>query len=164
MSDDLKNIYKAANKLAFYFDDKTPRDLYRGQTSTEERKGTPVLYPNPGFTRKHGPPRLPDVQVFIRQIEKAEGGIVEEKWVKGCRTMRGDYRGVSTFSKVTMPSMTWYRLPKDTDIPVALAVTQDGTNEERGIHYTIAPKDDMPLSLYQVWLNELNAKLSQAEV
>jgi hypothetical protein len=80
---------------------------------------------------------------------------------KGCRTTRGDYRGISTFDSrnENLRGFTWYKLPQATPIPEPLAITQDTDYLDKANHFTIAPKDDMPLGLFQVWLNALNAVL-----
>jgi hypothetical protein len=152
VSDELKRIYAAANKPQYYFDDKTPRDLFRGQSSSEAGRGLPVLYPNPGFARRDGSVRLPDVQVVERDGRKI---------VLGCRCVSGDYRGVSTFDRknTSLKGFHWHRLPKDTPIPDPLAITQDSDFTDRANHFTVAPKDDMPLELFQVWLNQLAAQM-----
>ncbi|HET8726816.1 MAG TPA: hypothetical protein VFO41_04810 [Alphaproteobacteria bacterium] len=148
MSDDLKRIYEEAGRQAYYFDQHVPRDLFRGQSKSEAKKGLPVIYPNPGFARKGGPPRLPDVEIVERDGKQI---------VKGCRSISGDYRGVSTFDRKNpaLRGFSWYKLPEGTDIPEALAITQDSDFRNRANHFTIAPKDDMPLPLFQVWLNAL---------
>lgn len=80
--------------------------------------------------------------------------------VKGCRTTAGEYRGISTFDKMReFPGFKWYKLPAGTKIPEALAITQDSAKPNESNHYTIAPKDDMPLELFQKWLNVLNLAL-----
>lgn len=148
MTDDLRRIYEAAGRLRYYFDDKVPRDLFRGQTRTEAKQGLPILYPNPGFTTKSGRERRPDVEIVERDGKQI---------VKGCRCVKGDYRGISTFDRMnpTLSGMKWYRLPESTDIPEALAITQDEDRSDKPNHFTIAPKDDMALPLFQVWLNAL---------
>jgi hypothetical protein len=148
MSDVLKNLYRDANSLRYYFDDAVPRDLFRGRSKSEAKQGLPLLHPNPGFTRKDGSVRLPDVKVVERDGRQV---------VLGCRCLAGDYRGVSTFDRknTKLGGFTWHRLPKDTPIPAALAITQDSDFSDRANHFTIAPKDDMPLELFQVWLNDL---------
>jgi hypothetical protein len=155
MSEALKNIYREAGKLQYYFDQKVPCDLYRGQSSAERKNGAPIVYPNPGFTRRDGTVREPDVKVVDRD---------GKKFVLGCRCIRGDYRGVSTFDRINpnLGGFTWYELPKDTDIPDALAITQDSDFKDRANHYTVAPKDDMELGLFQVYLNALAAKMVKA--
>src|SRR4051812_9939632 len=70
--------------------------------------------------------------------------------VKGCRTMSGDYRGVSVFDrKNTRLPFDWFKIPQGTALPEPLACTRDGALESSSaVHYTIAPKDDMSLSLF----------------
>jgi hypothetical protein len=152
MSEALRRIYEEKGLLKYYFDKDVPRDLFRGQSKTEAKQGLPILYPNPGFTPKGKPPRLPDVEI----VE-----VDEKKIVKGCRTTRGDYRGVSTFDRKNpnLGGFAWYKLPKATPIPEALAITQDSDLANKANHFTVAPKDDMPLDLFQVWLNALNKAL-----
>lgn len=154
MSDDLKNLYNEAGRLSSYFDKAVPRDLFRGQSRAEAKQGQPVLYPNPGFKRKDGSVRLPDVQVVEREGKKI---------VLGCRCIHGDYRGVSTFDRknLGLPGFRWFRLPKGTEIPEALAITQDSNFKDRPNHFTVAPKDDMPLDLFQVWLNTLGNAMTE---
>ena len=154
MSDDLKNIYKEAGHLAYYFDKAVPCDLFRGQSRTESRQGQPVLYPNPGFKRKDGSQRLPDVCIVERDGKKI---------VLGCRCIHGDYRGVSTFDRknTALAGFRWFKLSKGTDIPEAIAITQDSNFKDRANHFTIAPKDDMPLDLFQVWLNTLGNHMAE---
>ncbi|HEV8028691.1 MAG TPA: hypothetical protein VGP50_14750 [Stellaceae bacterium] len=154
MPDDLRRIYEAEGRAHFYFDDKVPRDLFRGQTRTEEKQGLPILYPHPGYKKKDGSERLPDVLVIERDGQQI---------VKGCRCTQGDYRGVSTFDQKSgnLRGARWYRLPKSTAIPEALAITQDTDRTDRPNHFTIAPKDDMPLPLFQVWLNALARRMTE---
>jgi len=148
VSDELKNLYRDADSLRFYFDDAVPRDLFRGQSKSEAKQGLPVLHPNPGFKRKDGSVRLPDVKVVQREGKQV---------VLGCRCLAGDYRGVSTFDRknTKLGGFTWHRLAKGVAIPKALAIMQDSDFTDRANHFTIAPKDDMPLDLFQVWLNDL---------
>ncbi len=158
MSNVLKDIYKSKGKLENYFDDKTPVDLWRGQKRDLIKKKRGALYPElDGFTRGDGTFRIPDVEVFKRESD----GVT---MVRGCRCVagEGDYRGVSTFD--VMPdlgkSFMYFRIPGGTAIPEALAVTKDTFNRRfGGYHYTVAPKDDMPLSLFLVWLGAIEASL-----
>jgi hypothetical protein len=153
-SDKLKKIYEAEGKLKYFFDDKVPRDLFRRQKRSEAKKGVPALHPDlVGFTRKDGSQRLPDVEVI-------------DGMVQGCRCTKGDYRGISLSDmKQDLPGMKWYKLPglphKEIEIPAALAITQDGDQKGKPNHYTIAPKDNMPLPLFLVWLNALERHLTE---
>ena len=136
MSDDLKNIYQNAGRIAYYFDSIVPCDLFRGQSRTETKQGQPILYPNPGFERKDGSQRLPDVRIIERDGKKI---------VLGCRCIHGDYRGVSTFDRknTALPGFRWFKLPKDKKIPEAITITQESNFTDRANHFTVAPKDDM---------------------
>jgi toxin CcdB len=105
-----------------------------------------------GIARK----RLGQVRVADVLIETIDG----KEIVRGCRTVKGQFRGVSTFDrKGRFAGFKWYKLSAGTTIPEALAITQDGTSRTEANHYTIAPKDDMPLALFQVWLNVFNFAL-----
>ena len=154
MSDDLKNIYRDAGRIAYYFDSIVPCDLFRGQSRTEAKQGQPILYPNPGFERKDGSRRLPDVRIIERNGKKI---------VLGCRCIHGDYRGVSTFDRknTALPGFRWFKLPEGKEIPKAVAITQESDFKDRANHFTVAPKDDMPLELFQVWLNTLGSYMAE---
>jgi hypothetical protein len=130
-----------------------PRELYRRQNKTEVKQGLPILYPHPGLRRGAGSERLPDVLVV------EEDG---KKIAKGCRCVNGEYRGISTFDQKDGAGYRWYKLPKSTGIPEALAITE-GSDRPVGVtnHFTIAPKDDMPLPLFQVWLNALGRHMTE---
>jgi hypothetical protein len=156
MSEELKAIYQEAGLLQYHFDQLVPRDLFRGQSRTEEKGGYPVLYPNPGFIRPDKSVRLADVKIVERNGQQI---------VKGCRCIRGDYRGVSTFDRKNpvLRGFKWYKLSQGAEILEALAITQDSDYKYRPNHFTIAPKDDMPLTLFQVWLNALTAQMSLDE-
>lgn len=152
MSDELKDIYKKEGKLKYFFDDYTPRDLFRAQKQSEAK--SPILFPHPGFSRKNGPDRLPDVKVVDRN---------GKKFVLGCRCTKGDYRGVSTFDAInpSLKDFAWYKLPKGAEIPPALAITQDSDLSWKANHYTIAPKDDMSLEHFQMLLDTLAKHLKK---
>ena len=156
MSTELRKIYEQAGLLKYYFDEKVPCDLYRGRSRQEEKKNLPILYPNPGFKRADGTVRIADVE-----IEERDG----KQIVKGCRCIHGDYRGVSTFDRPNpnLMGFTWRRLPKGAPVPEALAITQDSDLKDKANHYTVAPKDDMPLELFQVWLNALAKNMAPAD-
>ena len=86
---------------------------------------------------------------------------------RGLRQVKGHHRGMSVFDKADLRlPFTWYRIPANTKIPKSLAVTRDEdwtppakTSEEEAqrdpVHYTVAPKDDMPLSLFLQHLREM---------
>jgi hypothetical protein len=78
--------------------------------------------------------------------------------VKGCRNSRGDHRGLSLNNKVDLKQghYVWFEIIKNTDIPPGLAVIRDAAPGGDGYaHYTVAPKDDMPLSLFLANLGSL---------
>lgn len=148
MSDDLKNIYLAAGVGERFWDTSTPTALWRAQKKTEFDAGAMSLDPHPGNET-----RLADVRVVDRDNQRI---------VLGCRCIKGDYRGVSTFDL----KVTWYgakttkhfKIPADTGIPPGLAVTKDYQNDHGAFHYTIAPKDDMPLPLFLQHLKTMHQK------
>lgn len=155
MTDKLKLIYEAENKLRYYFDKTVPVDLYRGQNNKEAKGQFPLLYPNPGFTRADGFVRLPDVLIEIRDGQEI---------VRGCVATKGHYRGISTFDKKgRFGGFKWYILPAGTVIPEALAITQDTDYPNEPNHFTIAPKNDMPLALFNAWLKVLNLQMKPAD-
>jgi hypothetical protein len=78
--------------------------------------------------------------------------------VKGCRNSRGDHRGLSLNNKVDLEQKhyVWFEIIKNTNIPAGLAVIRDAAPGGDGYaHYTVAPKDDMPLSLFLANLGSL---------
>ena len=114
MSNKLKKIYSSANKLDRYCDTKTPCKLYRGL-----KKGSAVglMVPTIFGFYKRNEPRNPDVfisdSVSTSPQFKTDGVLVTESksqpltheilkesdkyMVRGCRTMSGEYRGLSRF-------------------------------------------------------------------
>jgi hypothetical protein len=152
MSENLKKTYEQEGKLRFYFDQSVPQDLYRGQRASEVGSDSPIIFPHPGFSRKNGPNRPSDVKIEDR------GG---SKFVLGCRCVKGMYRGVSTFNGMNpvLKNFVWYKLPSGTEIPEALAITQDSNFANKINHFTIAPKDDMPLDLFLMYLGLLERSL-----
>ncbi|WKB54344.1 hypothetical protein [Eleftheria terrae] len=181
MSQELRRVYEKAGALDRYYDESTPVDLYRGR-----RKGdaTDLMQPTLiGWYTKQDL-RRPDVLAVNQQGQSPQyvgsdfGQLATEDqakpltadmlrnadklMVKGCRTMKGDHRGVSVFDKknTLLPKFEWYRLPAGTELPPALAVTRDApfATSSRPTHYTVAPKDDMPLSLFLQHLKGLAAK------
>lgn len=72
--------------------------------------------------------------------------------VKGCRTIRGDHRGMVVFDTANpqLKNFDWFEMAAGTGMPEALAVTRDAGRPipGRATQDTIAPKDDMPRSLF----------------
>ena len=161
MADELKAIYEKAGKIDRYFEDKTPVDLWRGQKRSNIKKGMTPMHPDlEGFTRKDGTVRQPDVKIYLREHDGAT-------MVKGCCGIHGDYRGVSTFGSLPQlgAGFEYYSIPKDTEIPNGLAVTKDEYNRRFGsYHYTFAPTNDMPLSLFLVWLKVVEENMNKVGV
>jgi len=174
---ELQNVYDKAKKSDRFFDTTTPVALFRGI-----KKGglgglmQPTLI---GFHLKRGP-RKPDVLLHDAKgsTPQYEGGDINraiilddsgeltrhilanagDYVVQGCRTLKGDHRGMSLFDK-TNPGLLfkWYCIPANAKIPPGIAITRDSDDIESDdpIHYTAAPKDDMPLSLFLQHLKDL---------
>lgn len=138
MTNELRKVYVAAGLGDRFWDDATPTSLWRAQKKSDFDRNAMLLEPHPGSET-----RTADVRVVERD---------KQQFVLGCRCVKGDYRGVSTFDM----KGTWFgsrttqhfRIPADTQIPPGLAVTRDHRNAQGAYHYTIAPKDDMPRSLF----------------
>jgi hypothetical protein len=84
--------------------------------------------------------------------------------VRGCRASTGDYRGVSVFDEpgVVHKKYEWFSIPEGTPIPPGLAVTRDGKKRPGvQLHHTIAPKDDMPFTLFLQHLKGFEAALKK---
>ncbi|WP_338847508.1 hypothetical protein V8J88_02210 [Massilia sp. W12] len=151
----MQKAYENAGELHFFFDKVFPIDLWRGQKEKDYKAGVFPLQP---VTEKieliignKKRVRLPDVEVFEKN------GM---PWIKGCRsTKKGkQHWGVSLFDKPpSFAKNDWrnFKIPQDTPIPESIAVTQDGDSAERENHYSICPKDDMPLSLFIQHLKEI---------
>lgn len=148
MTDELKKIYFDAGLSDRFWDSATPVALWRAQKKSEFDQSRLPLEPHPGNET-----RLPDVQVVERDNQKV---------VLGCRCIKGDFRGVSTFDM----KVTWFGskttkhfvIPANTAIPPGLAVTKDHKNAQGAYHYTVAPKDDMPYSLFLQHLKTLSVQ------
>lgn len=183
MSDALKKKYEQAGQLANFFDKNVPTDLYRRRNVGDK---TPIMQPVLiGFGNPESP-REPDVYLtnekgLSPQYEGAtmlrEPGskpltrqIIEDATkyvVRGCRGPDTDFRGVSTFdmkNPFAPPNVEWFYIPEGTEIPPGLAVTADGKKfPGKPRHYTIAPKDDMPLPLFLQHLKGLAAMVKKAQ-
>lgn len=179
MSDELRNIYKGAGALDRYFEGTTPVDLYRGQKIGSH--GDFMLPTLIGWYARNEP-RNPDILLHNQKGNSpqyvnndfghlmTEGKELEltaeilrnadQYIVKGCRTMSGLHRGVSVFDKKNPRlKFDWYIILANSKLPDALAITRDDTRASKPtpIHYTIAPKDDMPLSLFLQYLRSMGA-------
>jgi hypothetical protein len=181
MSDELKKVYERAGSLAYFFEAATPTDLFRRRKVGDK---TPFMQPTLiGF----GPderPRLPDIHLSDESGKSPQfrdgGGIEREPaskpltkqivadaskyTVRGCRTIKGNYRGVSVFDAPAAMTRDaeWFYIPEGTDIPPGLAVTKDGDKMPgKALHYTIAPKDDMPFTLFLQHLKGFEAVLKK---
>jgi hypothetical protein len=183
MSDELKRIYAQEGKLHNFFEVVIPTDLFRGRKGS---CSLPFMLPTLlGWSKPR--PRPPDVLLVDSeggspQYEGDNGLVSEDRetmpktaelvdsasryTVKGCRsTYPGKHRGVSTFDRVHqgLRGFRWIKLPTGTPIPPGLAVTRDfdatraNPTSTDPRHYTIAPKNDMPLSLFLAHLRGLEA-------
>lgn len=149
MTDELKKIYAKEGKAGRYFDGETPCELFRGQHPDSLKRQEFILEPHRGFVKVN--PATGE-----RRERKADVAIVNRdgrEVVLGCRVTSGDFRGLSTFDKpVTwFDKPKWYNfsIPKGTKLPDSLAVVRDKFDYNKdATHYTIAPKDDMPLDLF----------------
>lgn len=184
MPDELKRVYEKAGALDRFYEGHTPIDLYRGRPKGTEDIMQPTVL---GFYRRATidgqPPRPRNPDVLLQdqagtspqfKDAKREALVVDDKkgtitaailrdadkyMVKGCRTMSGDFRGVSVFDR-TNPrlSFDWFKIGKGTELDKALACTRDGPlplESAEAVHYTIAPKDDMALSLFLQYLKAI---------
>lgn len=146
-TDDLKNIYIKAGKVDAFFDQKTPISLWRAQSNDDFKKEVFLMRPHPGYEKKDANgnvigTRLPDVKIVERS---------GQLFVLGCSTISGSFRGISLSDKRLPFKGIWYHylIPADTPIPPGLMITRDNLNQKTGItHYTIGPKNDMPLELF----------------
>jgi hypothetical protein len=176
-TNELRDVYTAANKSGRFFDTTTPVVLFRGiKRGSSAGLMQPTLI---GFHLKKGP-RKPDVLFRDGQgkTPQYEGGDINraialdesgdltrhilanagDYVVQGCRTIKGDHRGMSLFDKVNpVLSFKWYRIPANSKIPPGIALTRDAdaVHSELPIHYTAAPKDNMTLALFLQHLKEL---------
>ncbi|MDB5865731.1 MAG: hypothetical protein JWO70_3537 [Betaproteobacteria bacterium] len=181
MTDELRRVYEGAGALDRYFDQKTPVDLFRGRRQGD---ATDLMQPTLIGWYAKLEARDPDVLVvddkggspqytsgdLSELVTEGKGKPVtaeivrnaDKLVVKGCRTMVGNHRGVSVFDKTNpgLRNFDWFKLPGGTELPDAIAVTRDfsGATSAKPIHYTVAPKDDMPLSLFLQHLKGLAAK------
>ena len=148
MTNELREIYVAAGLSDRFWDTTTPTALWRAQKKTDFDAGEMALQPHPGSEI-----RLSDVKVVDRD---------NQQFVLGCRCIKGDYRGISTFDmKVTWfgsKTTKHFKIPADTKIPEGLAVTKDHKIPQGAFHYTIAPKDDMPLALFLQQLKTMSQR------
>lgn len=186
MSDELKKVYEKADASGRFFDGKTPVDLFRGRRTGDK---TELMQPTLIGWYVQLEARRPDVllegakdkvspqyangdvddELVIEGKKKPVTAEIlrhaDQYIVKGCRTMSGEHRGVSVFDKknTALKNFDWFKIPADTVIPEGLAVTRDAsyTFSAKPIHYTVAPKDDMTLSLFLQQLRSMANKAVQ---
>lgn len=186
MTDELKKVYENANALGRFFDTQTPVDVFRGRRTGDK---TELMQPTLIGWYVKLEARRPDVLIAgakdkvspqYQNGDLNDDLVTEDKKkpvtaeilrnadqyiVKGCRTMNGEHRGVSVFDKKNggLKNFDWFKIPAGTDIPKGLAVTRDAsyTVSTKPIHYTVAPKDDMTLSLFLQQLKSMAAKAVQ---
>ncbi len=147
-TDVLRQLYAKEGKADRYFEGYTPCVLYRAQSRNDFKKAVFIMEPHPGYVKKDAEgnvvkERLPDVKIVDRDGQRV---------VLGCRATSGNFRGLSIFdAKVSWLGPGWinYEIPAGTGIPESLAIVKDHYIKSYGsTHYTIAPKDDMPLELF----------------
>ncbi len=183
MSDELKRVYEGAGALDRYYDGQTPVDLFRGKKIGSHgelmqptligwysKKGTrdpDVLVRNQkGVTPQYIDADLEKLATESKELELTTEILrhADQYIVKGCRTMKGKHRGISVFDKKNgiLRDFEWYKIAAKSKLPDALAVTRDepALSKSTPIHYTIAPKDDMPLSLFLQYLRSIENQAS----
>jgi len=182
MSDALKKVYEQEGLLANFFEKAVPTDLYRRRNIGDK---TPIMQPTIIGFGKDEKPRPPDI--LLRDESgatpqyNAEGMVREtnskpltkqliadaSKYVvQGCRTTKGDFRGVSTFDMMNPRArgVEWFAVPEGTEIPPGLAITRDGRKVPgQPLHHTIAPKDNMPFTLFLQHLKGFEAVLRKVQ-
>lgn len=182
MSDALKKKYEEKGLLANFFETTVPTNLYRRRNIGDK---TSIMQPTLiGF----GPddrPRPPDIyltddsgaspqynaQGMVREtnskpLTKQLIAEAPKYTVQGCRDTEGDFRGVSTFDMLNPKAkgVEWFYIPEGTEIPPGLAVTRDGIKlSGRPLHHTIAPKNNMPFTLFLQHLKGFEAVLKKAQ-
>lgn len=187
MTNELKRVYEGAGALDRYYDDVTPVDLLRAKKiGSHGELMQPTII---GWYTKNMATREPDIlirnsagkspQYMDDALERLaiEGKDLQltadilrhadQYIVKGCRTMKGKHRGISLFDKknAVLKGFAWFCIPANTKLPDALAITRDEESKIRPIpiHYTVAPKDDMPLSLFLQYLKVLGNQAKPVE-
>ena len=171
MSEDLKKVYQGAGAADRYYEGQTPTDLLRGKKvgshgelmqptlvgwyQQKGRRDPDVLIrTSKGATPQYLDADLTDLAVESKELELTAEILrnADQYIVKGCRTVKGDHRGISVFDKrnPVLRNFEWFLIPAGTRLHEALAITRDHAKLSKAdpIHYTVAPKDDMPLSLF----------------
>jgi hypothetical protein len=182
MSDALRKVYEQEGQLANFFEKTVPTDLFRRRNVGDK---TPIMQPTIIGFGKDDRPRPPDIMLRDERGDTPQynaGGMVRESnskpvtkqlisdaskyVVQGCRTTKGDFRGVSTFDMMNprAKGVEWFYIPEGTEIPPGLAITRDGRKTPgQSLHHTIAPKDNMPFPLFLQHLKGFEAALKKMQ-
>lgn len=191
MSDELRDLYEKQGLLDRFSEKKTPVNLFRGKHKNNkldlmcptligfEAKRGPrhpdvfVTDKEEGSTPQYKGKSEPKLVEEDRKLQPITNEMIKnagDYMVKGCRSTRaGDpHRGLSLFDKTNdgLRGFEWYVIGADATIPKGLAVLRDAkprkSPKDSPIHYTVAPKDDMPLSLFLVQLRTLGQTARKA--
>ncbi|GLS24305.1 hypothetical protein [Marinibactrum halimedae] len=140
----LKDVLIEAGEIDKYFGNTAPVNLWRARKLNKKQIGLFDLVEEDQV--RNGNIRPADVTI--------EDGIVKVK---------NRPRGASTFDKPDVfnrGNWEYYKIPQNMQLPEGLVIVKDKYNKSLGAtHYTIAPKNDMPIQQFRSLLNQLAAKL-----
>lgn len=137
------------------------RGMRRPDVLIRDERGASPQYENEDLTEL----KLNDTgeRMTGGQRRRAAAAIIargDELIVVGCRHHRASdgHRGLSLSNEPDLSQVqyVWFLVQENTEIPKGLAVIRDAPPGREGYaHYTVAPKDDMPLGLFLVHLRSL---------